>query len=210
MRVRGQIQPSTATRPMVYFVLINRTDNLNDPGPVPVVQPPWGGNGFASASQTGAQGFVGFVQYDPGGYGVYSLELGGILHKPEERLFQYLGTPEFSVTPRPGESELFLQIDLNRLPNPTARYVQVNLVTTDNLPVTPDDQPKLWDALEDGTQASSLQPWITLDTTINDRRANATTGKEPAYLDVRDRQIGPAIDEPNLDIVDWEMEIQRT
>jgi len=32
--------------------------------------------------------------------------------------------------------------------------------------------------------------------------------KEPACLDVGDRQFGPAIDEPNLDTVDWEFEIQ--
>lgn len=209
LKVRGRIQSAGTDRPMTYFVLIHRTDDPNDPGPVPVVAPPWGGNGFATASQPGAQGFVGFIRYDASGYGVYSLEVAGVLHRPEERIFQYLGNPEFAVTPREGESELFAQIDLGRLPRPTARYVQVNLVATDNLPSTPDNQPKLWDALEDGTQPTSLQPWVLLDTTVNDRRTNAATGKEPAWIDVRDRQIGPAYDEPNLDIVDWDIEVQR-
>jgi len=209
VRVRGQIQGASDLRPMTYFVLMHRTDNPNEPGPVPAVLPPWGGNGFATSSQPGTQGFVGFVQYDSAGYGLYSLELGGVLHKPEERIFQYLGTPEFSIAPRPGERDLFFQIDLSRLPNPTARWCLINVVATDNLPATPEDQPKLWDALEDGTQASSPQPWVVLDTTVNDRRTNSLTLKEPAWLDVRDRQYGPAIDEPNLDIVDWEFEIQR-
>ncbi len=209
LKVRGRIQGAGADRPMTYFLLVNRTDDPNAPGPVPVVAPPWGGNGFATASQPGAQGFVGFVRYDASGYGVYSLEVAGVLHRPEERVFQYLGTPEFAIVPRDGESELFVQIDLARLPLPAARYVQVNLISTDNLPSSPDNQPKLWDALEDGTQPASLQPWVVLDSTVNDRRTNAATGKEPAWIDVRDRQIGPAYDEPNLDIVDWDIEIQR-
>lgn len=208
-KFRGDVIQPGVGRPMYYFVLINRTDNLNDPGPVPVVQSPWGGNGFATASQPDGQGFVGFIQYDTSGFGVYSLALGGVLHKPQERIFQYLGTPEFSVTPRTGDRTLTFQLDLNRLPNPTARYAQVNIVSTDTLPVTPDDTQKLWDALEDGTQPSSLTPWVTLDTTLNDRKTNAGTNKEPAYVDVRDRQLGPAINEPSLDLIDWSVEIQR-
>jgi len=207
---RGEVTNATSLRQNNYFFLIHRTDSLNEPGPVPVVQAPWGGNGFASASQPGAQGFVGFVQYDAGGYGVYSLQSGGSLRPPEARVFEYLGTPETSVTPRPGERELLFQLDLSRLPYSNKRYVYINIISTDTIPQTPDDQAKLWDAIEDGTKPQSLTPWVVLDTSINDRKSNQVDAREPAFNDVRDRIYGPPVDEPTLDLVDWQVDIQRS
>ena len=206
---RGEVTNSLSLRQNSYFFLIHRTDSLNDPGPVPVVQAPWGGNGFASASQPGAQGFVGFVQYDAGGFGVYSLQSGGTLLPPEARVFEYLGTPETSVTPRPGERELLFQLDLSRLPLADKRYVYINIISTDTIPQTPDDQVKLWDSIEDGTRPQSLTPWVVLDTSINDRKSNQADAREPAFNDVRDRINGPPVDEPTLDLVDWQVDIQR-
>ena len=206
---RGEVSNPSSLRQNTYFVLIHRSDSLTEPGPIPVVQPPWGGNGFASASQPGSQGFVAFVQYDQGSYSVYSLQSGGTLLPPEARVFEYLGTPETSISPRPGERELLFQLDLSRLPLSNKRYVYINIISTDAIPQTPDDQPKLWDAMEDGLQSQSLTPWIILDTSVNDRKSNQSSGKEPAFNDVRDRINGGAIDEPTLDLIDWQIDIQR-
>jgi hypothetical protein len=204
LRVRGQIQPPDAQTPYYYFVLINRTDNLNDAGPAPVVERPWG-NGFAAPAQPGAQGFDAFVRYDrfqpQGGYGVYRVE-----GNPVNAVFLPLGRPDAYTTPQRGEATLSFRLDLSRLPDPNARYIQLNLLATNNLPQGADDAPKAWDALGDGRDTGTINTWITIPTDQNSVRTNRDTNLEPAG-DVREK-LGPTVDEPNLDIVDWTVEIR--
>ncbi len=212
LRVRGQIQPFDAQTPYYYFALINRTDNINDAGPAPVVERPWG-NGFAAPAQPGAQGFVAFVRQDrfqvQGGYGVYRVATNpatGGLYNPVVNAFNFLGAPESYTTPQRGEATLSFRLDLSRLPNPGARYVQINLLATNNLPQGADDAPKAWDALGDGRDTGTINTWITIPTDQNSVRTNdQAANREPAG-DVREK-LGPTVDEPNLDIVDWTVQI---
>jgi hypothetical protein len=212
LRVRGRVQPPDALQPYYYFVLINRTDNLTDPGPVPVVSTPWG-NGFAAPAQAGAQGFVGFVRFDrfqPQGYGVYRVAvINGQLDNPVNNRFEYLGPPDAFAPIDAGDATLSFRLDLARLPNPDARYLQFNLLATNNIPFASDDPfaPKLWDALGDGTTGEINVP-VTIDTTQNTVRTNANSGQIEPERDVRERLDGPRVDEPNLDIVDWSVEIR--
>lgn len=220
MTVRGQIQPFDALTPYYYFILINRTDDPGDAGPVPIVQgPPWS-NGFAAPAQQppDSQGFVGFVRYDrfqgQTGYGVYTLAdpVTGALHKPIEpqNPFFPLGPPDTYVTPQRGERTLTFQLNLNRLPRPEARFLQINFVATNNIPQGVDEtSPKSWDALGDGTQTETINAWVRIDTTQNVtvRDIDRPFPDQEPENDVREK-LGPVVDEPNLDIVDWSVEVR--
>src|SRR5688572_7095323 len=56
LRFRGEINPLYS-----YFFLINNAGDQNAPGPVPVLIPPYG-NGFATGSGGGQNGFTDFVR----------------------------------------------------------------------------------------------------------------------------------------------------
>lgn len=198
-----------------YFVLINRTDNNADPGPAPLVTTPWG-NGFAAASQPDGQGFVGFVRFDRNqgvsGYGVYSCFVNGELRNPTEGNFTPLGQPDaVLVVPQPGESTntLSFRLDLGRLPNPEAQWIQINILATNNLPQdTNPDAIKVWDALGNGGVGGFINGYITLDARQNRILTNDDLigdAQEPPN-DVRDK-LGPLIDDGSLDIVDWSIRI---
>jgi hypothetical protein len=216
-KVRGAIDASS--NPSYYFILLNPVDAIGDPGPSPVVTRPWG-NGFAAASQAGAQGFTGFIRYDRfqglGGYNFYKVAANsdGTLFNPVTGIFTLPERPDSVIVPQPGESELSFQLDLARLPKPpgvTGRFLQVNIVATNNLPQGNDDAEKLWDALGDGTDPSALNAWITIPADQNVTRTNAETLPilEPTRNDVRDHQNGPIIDDPAIDIVDWSIELRQ-
>lgn len=215
-RTRGSININQQPTGNYYFVLINRTDNQTDPGPAPVVALPWG-NGFAAASQSDAQGFVGFVRFDrtqgSSGYGVYSCLVNGVLHNPTENIFTPLGAPDaVLILPQEGQPNsdtVSFRLDLGRLPNPSARFLQINILTTNNLPQGATDASKIWDALGNGGVGGFLNGYITMDTTQNRTLTNADLigdAQEPAN-DVRDHLNG-LVDDASLDIVDWSITIR--
>ena len=207
--LRGEVQTSETGQPFYYFVTINRTADLADSGPVPVVDRPWG-NGFAAANSATGQGFVGFVaiNYRGPGYQVFSCLNNGVLKNPVEGIFTPLGLPYQSTPLARGSRTVSFQVDLNTLPNNTLRYVQVNVIATNNTPQGADDAPKLWDALGDGSRTGSLNQFLTLDTLGNQIIRNTDDRREPAQNDVRDHVLS-TVDEPNLDIVDWEVEYRN-
>ncbi|MDX1931237.1 MAG: hypothetical protein SFU56_01395 [Capsulimonadales bacterium] len=216
MTVRGQLEVNRLPSGNFYYVLLNLTDNIGDAGPAPVVGPPWG-NGFAAPSRDGEQGFVGFVRYSRdeglGGLGVYTSQVGGELVNPVTlRSFTPIGPPDRSQTPQPGDSTISFQLDLGRLPNADKRFLQINLLATDTLPL-PADPPTAehrWDALGDGTQTGSLINYLTLDTRQNRIITNSqqvSGGPQEIANDVRDR-LGPTVDDPTLDIVDWTIQLR--
>ena len=207
--LRGEVQTSESGQPYYYFVTINRTADPADSGPVPVVDRPWG-NGFAAANATAGQGFVGFVAYNyrGPGYGVYSCLSNGVLKNPVEGIFTPLGLPHQSTPIVRGTKVVSFQVDLNTLPNSTQRYVQLNIIATNNIPQGAEDAPKVWDALGDGRNTGSLNQFITIDTAQNQLRRNTDDRREPTENDVRDHVLS-LVDEPNLDIVDWEIEYRN-
>lgn len=209
LRVQRQIQTFDVQPPYSYFVLLNQTENINDAGPVPVIGSPWG-NGFAAASQPGAQGFTAFVQYDrnqpQGGYGVYR-----VVGPPFNAIFTLLGAPDQFTVPQAGEATLSFQLDLNRLKTDAAaatpRYLQINFLATNNIPRGDDpNSPKSWDALGNGSVSGEINSWITIDTTQDGVYSNADRTIEPPG-DVREKLLG-TVNDPDLDIVDWTVRIQ--
>jgi hypothetical protein len=214
MTVRGSININRQPTGNYYFFVINRTDTPSDPGPVPVVGIPWG-NGFAAPAQQGSQGFVGYISYDrarsAGTYGVFTALVNGVLQDPVLGIFNPLGPPDRITTPPSGDANLAFQIDLGRLPNPDARYVQLNMIATNITPQGVDSVPKYWDALGDSRSGDFLRNYILLDTTQNQTIRNADqigTAQEVAN-DVRDRDLAGTIDDPDIDIIDWQVEIRN-
>lgn len=215
LQFRGAIDINRQPRGNYYFVVINRTDNATEPGPAPVVSLPWG-NGFAGppAIAPNSQGFVGFVRYDReqggiGGFGVYSAAVNGVLQNPVNNVFTPLGPPDRVTQVQAGDTNLSFQLDLSRLPNPNARYVQINVIATNNTPQGAEDAPKIWDALGDGSQTGSLSNWVTIDTTQNPTITNEQQvgiGREPQG-DVRDH-LGPLVDDASLDVVNWTFQVR--
>lgn len=210
MTLRGAINPN-----YYYFVLLNRTNAISDSGPVPVVAPPWG-NGFAAAGpQSDAQGFVACVVFRNNNFEVFKVptDANNIPVAKPYNLgtgttgFVSLGQPDQYTTPATGDHTLRFRLDLSRLPNPTARYLAVNLLATNNLPAGVDPAaPKLWDALGNGAATGEINSFFVLDVTQSQRRDNATaTTPEPAN-DVRDH-LGAIVDEPSLDITDYSVQV---
>lgn len=190
MQVAGRIRPE-----YTYFVLFNLSnDPTGQQGPVPVVRPPWG-NGFAAGM------FTHFMRYDAfqpqGGYGLYRVVDGSNL-----TIFQYVGAPRRWEPVGTEGNRLRFEIDLTQfLPDPDAArgmsYIQVNFLATDRVPLDPNDPtPKAWDALGD----SRVEITRYLNIRIDQDRIfrNADSGIEGAG-DVAD---------PDLDIVDWRIEVR--
>lgn len=200
-----------------YFFLIHRADNINDPGPIAVIAPPWG-NGFAAPAQENAQGFVGFVEYSRrtqsslGGYKLYRCQSdsSGNLINPTFNQFADLGAPDRVSAPNPGDTRLSFEVNLARLPKSDSPYLLLNIVTTDILPAGAQDTPKRWDALGSGRDSSSRNYLLRIDARQNQTLRNADiigTDQEPDS-DVLDRLNLPPVDDPSLDIVDWTVTIR--
>ncbi len=234
MTVRGKInilQTDASTTGNAYFVLINRSDDANAGGSVPIVAPPWS-NGFAAPAITNGQGFIGFVRYDnaqssQSGYGVYSTtDSSGNIVNPltfGRNGGTYLGPPDSAVPPQNGvnsgttltpgdQNTLNFRLDLSKLPNNNGRYLFINLLATNNLPQGATDAPKVWDALGNGATTGTINSSIRLDVTQNPRYLNQNQGtdtREPSG-DVRDHADPnlPLVDAPDLDIIDYSIEVR--
>jgi hypothetical protein len=233
MTMRGPLlinQPSTGGN--YYYIVINRTNNASDAGPVPVIGLPWG-NGFAAPAQPGYQGFVAFVRYDGTVSGIGGFDVDYVPrtnpNDPNSSLsdvttfgpltFPSIGPPD-AVTPvTPGQDNtLNFQLDLGRIDQnlPTslknARFIQINMIATDRVPQGVSNVQKLWDALGDGTQSGFRNYFVTLDATQNQtvRNSDRPVGDgahEPAG-DVFDRGSFNPVDDASLDIVDWTIQIR--
>ncbi len=178
-----------------YFVLFNLSnDPTGQAGPVPVIAPPWG-NGFAAGA------FTHFMRFDnlqpAGGYALYR-----VVPNTNLSVFQYLGAPRFSEPVGAQSDRLRFEIDLTQfIPNPLdaaqMRFIQLNIITTDRIPIDPNDPtPKVVDAL--GDPALGVAQYLNIRIDQNRILRNADTNLEPR---------GDAPD-PDLDIVDWRVEVR--
>lgn len=193
VQVAGRIRPDYS-----YFVLFNLS---NDPdgreGPLPVVLPPWG-NGFAAGAFTH---FVRFDQFQPqGGYALYR-----VLPNSNLQGFEYLGVPLRAEPVGTDTNHLRFEIDLVQfIPDvPTARamrFIQLNLIATDRVPTDPNDlTPKNWDALGDSRLGTSQYLSLRIDQNRIFRNSEVGPSVREVEGDVRD---------PDLDIVDWRLEVR--
>jgi hypothetical protein len=222
LRFRGEINPNYS-----YFFLINNAGNQNAPGPVPVLIPPYG-NGFATGSGGGQNGFTDFVRFDNfqvQGYGVYH-----VVGDPNANQFVRTGRPVSAVIPdlSPGSltsKELRFELDFsqlitdangNPLPDPVEaanlaraiRFLQINVVATSIVPADPTTPvTKLTDAFGDTRTLLGASSFFILDSSQTGRvfRSSDFVGQpieEPTSSDVFDG------DEPSLDLIEWTIEVR--
>jgi hypothetical protein len=187
MTVAGQINPNYH-----YYVAFD-TSGTPSPGPLPVVGPPWG-NGWGTGNITN---YVVYDQLQPqGGYAVFQIT-------PNTNLLGsvYIGPPISSVLPPTGSNKLQFTIDTSQLatlalPASQIDLVNINFITTDVIPLSPDyPGPKYYDGL--GERGNSF---ITISFKTSQRYTNSQTSIERTG----DCPI------PDLDITDWSVEIQGT
>ncbi len=197
MTVDGQLRPD-----YVYRVAMNFTTEAppTTQGPIPVVRAPWG-NGYVDGHATN---FVDWNvnRYPPSGYGLYEFR-GGDLNVPVQ-----IGIPILSDAVQQGGKTLRFTIDLTQLGLTDAqilalKYVQVNFLTMDRIPTGNDPGTKFWDALGDSTSVSGIDEFVNVPLYISGTYSNVqginNQGLEPRG-DVQD---------PDLDIVGWQIEVQR-
>ena len=213
-----------------YFFLINNAGDFNAPGPVAVFVPPYG-NGFATGSRGNSLGgFTDFVRFDslqPGnaGYTLYH-----VLGEPSRSQFRNLGSPISATRPSiDGTSltgkQLQFEIDLSQIitdsngnPLPSAdaatmarnlRYLQVNFVATDRVPIDGTTQvSKFVDTLGDTQTPEGRSSFLIIDLTQTTPYKNGgntlSSVDEPTSNDVF-----PPGGDPALDLVDWSITVKQ-
>lgn len=181
--------------PYVYMVAF-RLSNESNPtsiGPIPVIAPPWG-NGFVAGNATN------FVWWNPQLQPSYA-----IFKFADTLLNEYFqtGTAVRFTEVTPGSNSIQFEVNLSQLEPDAAKLelvksVQINFLTMDRIPVT--GTAKFWDALGDGRRPTEVNSPILIP--LN----------QPAlYNNQLSGGIEPRGDqpEPDLDIVDWSVEVRR-
>ncbi len=178
--------------PYVYIIAIRLSTDPNPPdqGPIPVVVP--SGNGMVAGNCTH------FILWNP-------------LVSPQFQIYQFQdatlddwfekGAPINYVNITPGDDTLTFEIDLSQLVPaidvPTYQSVQVNFLTMNNTNTSGGG--RLWDALGNGAVPGEVNSYFTFLLNSAFTYTNANTGSLEPQGDVVD---------PDLDIVDWSIEVR--
>ncbi len=200
MRVAGRIRNGTAPGdggvPYHYFVAFNPSQDLfpTTTGPEPVIAPPWG-NGFV------AGGVTHYVYYNLSQAAPYTVNkfISQDLHD-----FVTTGIPITYTDPGQTGDTISFEIDLSQI-TPTGidpstlQSVQINFLTETNPPY---QQPanKVWDALGDSTLPSEINEYVRIPLNISRTYTNA---------DYQNVEVTGDTPDPDLDIVDWSVEVRR-
>jgi hypothetical protein len=223
MRMNGPVRDSYH----YFFLVRNAGDDLGRNGPIPVIQPPYGGNGFATgkfpSSNTAA--FTDFVEYNrtdqqfisSSGYTVYHVP-GGIQGRPETNIFEARNNPAFTQPPN-GGNVLQFELDLAQIqpstgevapsPDNRPRYLQVNFLATTTTPANSVilDTAFFTDAIGDqgqGIGSDSFNTFITVDTSQVGKvyQSTLSPGPEEPTGDTFPNDVDPAVD-----IVFWSVQV---
>ncbi|MDR3707454.1 MAG: hypothetical protein P4L33_04075 [Capsulimonadaceae bacterium] len=205
MTVAGVIDPNS-----YYFVVFNTSnDSAGASGPTPVVAPPWG-NGFVSGAATHFVEYHGNLAAD--GYEIYRFVAGTSLQQ-----YTAVGVPSQVTTISSTSNTIQFRIPLSVLATSTIlagaiTNIQINFLTTDRIPVNPQDtSPKLFDALGNSNYGSGqLNDYITISTTTGATYNNSYENIEPAG-DVQQTNGSGGYSQynaPNLDITGWSVQVQ--
>jgi hypothetical protein len=178
--------------PYIYIIALRLStdENPTTDGPLPVVVP--GGNGFVAGNCTH------YIKWDP-------------LDSPQFKIWKFndstmndrtvIGTPVIYTPVTNGDKTMHFELDLNQLVAnadvPNIKSVQVNFLTmsTDN----PSVASRPWDALGDGRIISEVnRPALVRLRTAGITNASTTGITEPK---------GDVVD-PDLDIVNWQVEVR--
>lgn len=191
-KIRTEPPPGESGLPYIYiFALRLSTDpNPIDDGPLPVVRP--SGNGFVAGNCTH------YILWNP-------------LAFPEYQIFKFLdpelnqsvqtGIPINYLQIGEGGNTLQFEIDMSQLVPAgdvdTIKSIQVNFLTMNN--TNTGGGPRLWDALGDSRFPGEINSYFTFQLDFSDLFTNQNTGNVEPQGDVVD---------PDLDIVDWSIEVR--
>ncbi|MEQ1823915.1 MAG: hypothetical protein ABL949_15515 [Fimbriimonadaceae bacterium] len=191
MTVGREINPN-----YIYMVALRPSNDPNPPelGPIPVIAPPWG-NGFVAGECTH---FVEWANSLPRKYELFSFR--------DTTLVEYrsIGNPVVFRDVATGDKVIQFELELTQLVSLPAdadllESLQFNFFTMDRIPIGLSGS-KNWDALGDGRLASEINFPITIPLRTSGTYDNARFSNREPNGDVAD---------PDLDIVDWSVEVQR-
>ena len=180
-----EIRVAGVINPNYYYFLAMDPDDAPEDGPVPIVSGPEWGNGWGVISGTGQP---------PPNYARY--------HANIYRQFRYIGYeqdqgPCFQGWISADGKSLHITIDLD-LVTVVANYLDINFINTDSLVPPPPDQGlfKIYDAL-----GPTGNDFITIPINVN----GIYTNSQAAI-----RELEGDCELPDIDIIDWTIEIKLT
>ena len=191
-QLRTGLEEGGSGLPYVYIIALRLSTDASpiDDGPLPVVVP--SGNGFVAGNATH------YILWNP-------------LASPSYQIWQFqdatlneafqTGVPISSLPISQGDRTLQFEIDLSQLVPAadvdTYRSVQVNFLTMNNTNTSGGG--RIWDALGDGRISTEINRFFMFLLNSANTYSNATDGNiEP---------LGDVVD-PDLDIVDWSIEVR--
>ena len=191
-QLRTGLEEGGTGLPYVYIIAIRLSTEESpiDDGPIPVVVP--GGNGFVAGNATH------FILWDPLFSPAYTI---WVFDDETLNIFHQIGVPIDFLPIDVGDRTLSFEIDMSQLIDAvdvdTIKSIQVNFLTMNNTNTTGGG--RLWDALGDGNIPSEINSYFTFQPNFAQTYTNASTGNIEVRLDV---------DDPDLDIVDWSIEVR--
>lgn len=201
LKVRGQIAPIDELNPGLnrhYFIAIDNdgegiSDSDPNTGPWAVAFPPYGGNGWVTSQRAQESlGVTDFLQYDaanPGGY-LYRFVPGTFLlsyTNPQPPIRYELidaGTVRFTID--------LGQLDRNPDDNIEIEQLDINIITTNELAVNPN---QLYPGRQFDGMGPTGQDYVTVDTT-----------NDGSYSGTDDDMVG--VSDLDLDIDYWSIQVQ--
>jgi hypothetical protein len=201
---------------------VNLAGNKQAPGPVPVIAPGLGPNGFVIGSDGSTYGFSDYVEYNvpsqPLGYGLYHIQHTPTTSNPQAYMAVSKGAPAQYVTPATaGGNTLQFTLYLSQLIQASTgenlaqanaqasqvRYLQINIISTNTLSQLPSAM-KMTDGLGQGAPSTFLN--LDLTTIVGGSISNS---QHPlgVYEPSGDVVVynGSGAD-PSLDLVDWSIQ----
>lgn len=194
MRVAREINTN-----YIYMVALRPSNESNPPeqGPIPAIAPPWG-NGFVAGDVTH------FVQWT----NVLSPKFQLFEFREGTDLIEYrsIGVPVVYVDVVPGSDTIQFELNLDQLADVPAdalnfQSLQLNFLTMDRIPQGSIGS-KNWDALGDGRLTTSINSPITIPL----RTSGTYNNQTGQFIDLEPEGDVP---DPDLDIVEWSVEVRR-
>ncbi|HVT13294.1 MAG TPA: hypothetical protein VHE55_13595 [Fimbriimonadaceae bacterium] len=197
MSVAGHIQDGSQSgeAPYIYIIAVNPSTDLFpiSTGPEPVISQPWG-NGFV------AGGATHFIQYALGQVSPYT-----VYQFTDSSLMAWVATG-VPINTSTTTNKIQFEIDISQIkPSDvsdvsTLQSVQVNFLTMNRRPQGGDTGSKVWDALGNSGDPNSINDYVRIPLTSSRIYTNA---------DFQDLEPQGDCPDPNLDIVDWSVEVRK-
>ena len=191
-QLRTGLEEGGSGLPYVYIIALRLSTDASpiDDGPLPVVVP--GGNGFVAGNATH------YILWNP--LASPSYQIWQFQDATLNEFFQ-TGVPISFLPIEQGDKTLQFEIDLGQLVPPadvdTYLSVQVNFLTMNNTNISGGG--RLWDSLGDGRISTEINRFFLFQLNSANTYSNATDGDIEPQGDVVD---------PDLDIVDWSIEVR--